>query len=223
MYDDSATNPFTNPAAAIKPAPATPEPRPRVSPTDKWKLLATISAIVTGLALLGGVVVFVVIHSQLATANRRIEELESQLEAALAANEQDDEEPISEEDAEAAARDEQRRFDLDFALTSLSNYRINNNNQIPTDQAGWDNFLAQHMNASEQPWQDPLEFPYTIKQVALADYTEPEEFEEGQSIIAVPRAVCNNIGAPVTAASRGDNIVALVYKLEGDGVLCVNN
>lgn len=129
-------------------------------------------------------------------------------------------------------RDTQRRNDLSRVITAIQNYQTNNRGALPDFTK--DNFTDKYLRTNGDTFSDPSGENYTFYKnadgtsVGIADCNAtsgdckvqaPSTFKSGV-IVAVKKASCN--GEKAVYAS-GSNKVAVLMKLEGAGVACVNN
>jgi prepilin-type N-terminal cleavage/methylation domain-containing protein len=117
-------------------------------------------------------------------------------------------------------RDTQRKNDVARAVTALQQYQSNNRNKMPTSQemvagqASNTGFIKKYLLAAGDTFQDPDGTPYTFAAYGAA----PTAFVSGKMFFKAS-SVCNG-EVPVTATATK---MAIIYRLEGSGVICVNN
>lgn len=118
-------------------------------------------------------------------------------------------------------RDTQRKDDVARAVTALQNYQSNNRNAIPTaatmTATGATGFIPRYLRVGGDTFEDPSGTPYTFKAYTA---TLAGTFTPGQLLFATGN-VCN--GETPTTTGGGPTKMAIVYHLEGSGVICVNN
>lgn len=129
-------------------------------------------------------------------------------------------------------RDTQRRNDLSRVITAIQNYQTNNRGKLPDFTKT--NFTDKYLRTSDDTFSDPSGDDYTFYKKAdgtsagVADcgvtsgdckVQAPSTFKSGV-IVAVKNATCS--GEKAVYAS-GSTKVAVLMKLEGAGVACVNN
>lgn len=116
-------------------------------------------------------------------------------------------------------RDTQRKGDVARAVTALQNYQSNNRNTLPSAATMTSNtatgFIARYLRVGGDLFQDPDGTAYTFRAytAALAG-----TFTAGQMLFAAG-STCNG----ETPQAAGATKMAIVYHLEGSGVVCVNN
>lgn len=110
-------------------------------------------------------------------------------------------------------RDTQRKNDLSRVQTAVQNYQSNNRNRLPTFDAA---FISSYLTSGGDTFTDPNGNNYTFHAGS-----NPTTFNTTSAqIYYTIGAVCD--GEQV-ATGKGNQKVALQYKLEGGGVACVNN
>ena len=116
-------------------------------------------------------------------------------------------------------RDTQRKDDIGRSITAIQNYQSNNRNAIPTAATMIDGtaagFISRYLRVGGDPFQDPDGTPYTFKAYTAA---LAATFTPGQLLFARGNT-CNG----ETPQAAGATKMAIVYHLEGSGVVCVNN
>ncbi|MCL2085714.1 type II secretion system GspH family protein [Candidatus Saccharibacteria bacterium] len=121
-------------------------------------------------------------------------------------------------------RDTQRRNDIARAQTAVNNFQTNNRGRVPRDTAEFNNTLIpQYLLVGGDIFQDPDGTPYTFRVDPLATFnpamTGPGD--GGHVIGVILNAQCD--GETPIASTGGNNRLALIYNLEGGGVICINN
>ena len=127
-------------------------------------------------------------------------------------------------------RDTQRRNDLARMQTAINNFQTNNRGRVPLTQPEWNalvtNYLLVGANADGDGgdlFHDPDGTPYRVilQENASADMTQtPVIFPNEHQIFVFRGSTCD--GERLIDAS-GEQRVALQYKLEGGGIVCLNN
>ncbi len=119
-------------------------------------------------------------------------------------------------------RDTQRKNDIGRVQTAINNYQSSNRNAIPplATVAQGTAFIAAYLTpAAGDKFTDPDGTDYSIKAGPIPANTV---FDDTSSIIySNPGSTCGATDTALTAA--GTQKIALQFKLEGGGVVCVNN
>lgn len=111
-------------------------------------------------------------------------------------------------------RDTQRKNDMSRVQTAIQNYQSNNRNQLPTFGAG---FISSYLTTGGDSFADPNGNAYSFHAGA-----NPTTFETDSARIYYSIGkVCD--GENVSSENKGNQKVAIQYKLEGGGIACVNN
>ena len=156
-----------------------------------------------------------------------------------------------EEDELMSLRDDQRESDIGRLQTALNSYQANNRGKIPegvgmvhgsettggvTGVDGWSNFYERYLMVSAAGavdiFGDPDGTPYSLNikdcdadgeaGAACANQAAEtwEEQAKNHDIQIILKALCSGETA---VSSTGNAKVAMLYKLEGNGIICVNN
>lgn len=119
--------------------------------------------------------------------------------------------------------DTQRQNDITRLSTQITNYKTNNRNKVPTD---WADFITKYMKAGESTFSDPDGEDYTITAVdcnpsggECSNQPATDFAAQNHVIKIIKKARCN--GETVVSAT-GSNNLALTYKKEGGGTICVS-
>lgn len=112
-------------------------------------------------------------------------------------------------------RDTSRKDDIARVQTAINSYQSNNKGALPTN---WTTFVTSYLRVGGDAFADPDGTAYTIS-AQTANNFAPATFTSGR-IYATAGATCS--GETVTTG-QGARKVAIQYKLEGGGVVCVNN
>ena len=113
-------------------------------------------------------------------------------------------------------RDTQRRQDISRIATALTQYQANNNGNSPTTDTAFNTFKTNYLPAAE--FKDPDGAAYNVIKVANTSTTKAPS--AAHEVWYVVNAKCNG---EVFANGSGNNDYAILYKLEGAGVYCVDN
>lgn len=141
-------------------------------------------------------------------------------------------------------RDTRRSDDVSRLQTALNNYQASNRGAIPTKAGGlvtrkigsnaegdkeWASFYNRYLlvNAGGQTdtFEDPDGTPYSleIKQAVSGSVPQAKDKtfkDQEHKILIVTNAVCEGENIKYSSGSRK---VAMAYKKEGGGTICVNN
>lgn len=120
---------------------------------------------------------------------------------------------------QAAQRNTQRREDMSKLNSAIIQYQANNNGKIPNQQnppmAG-DTFVSRYIVGE---FVDPDGENYNV--IFSTDMGQANtSVETEHNMVVINRAYCNGETA---AAARNVRDYAILYKLEGSGVYCVDN
>lgn len=127
--------------------------------------------------------------------------------------------------------DTQRQSDISRLSTQIANYRTNNKNKVPSGDTAWAKFISDYMKAGGDIFQDPDGEDYTITEVKCEKSTaegatdactiQPatDFVEQNHQIKIFTPAKCDG---ETVMLSTGKNNLALTYKREGGGVICIN-
>lgn len=141
-------------------------------------------------------------------------------------------------------RDTQRQNDISRLQTQLVQYQSNNRGRLPSNtitmvesyfdddnqisgtaptSSDWVKFYKNYLLAGGDTFEDPDGSPYLLKVEAwnAADTTKTIDEEFGSHTVYITTgAVCDGESA---VKSTGARKVAIQYKREGGGVICINN
>lgn len=112
-------------------------------------------------------------------------------------------------------KDTQRKNDLSRAQTAISSYQSNNRNAIPKTADDFTNLKENYLKAGGDTFEDPSRGEYVFKVIDV----DPVYDQDQAQINVKVGATCQ--GEALIAA--GARKVALRMKLEGGGIICVNN
>ncbi|MDB5168247.1 MAG: hypothetical protein JWO55_505 [Candidatus Saccharibacteria bacterium] len=117
-------------------------------------------------------------------------------------------------------RDTQRKNDVARVVTALQQFQSNNRNKMPTNNemiatpTTTTGFINKYLLAAGDTFQDPDGTPYKF----VAYNAAPTKFTSGTMLFKAS-STCNG-ETPVGATATK---MAIIYRLEGNGVICVNN
>ena len=119
-------------------------------------------------------------------------------------------------------RDTQRRDDMARFMSQLTQYQSNNNGKIPTDQTGYENFVANYLRVGGDAFEDPKSGnAYLVKVEACESGNCADKATADDDTIHVYyKGECNG---EIPTYNGGQRKVAITYKLEGSGVYCASN
>jgi len=119
-------------------------------------------------------------------------------------------------------RDSQRKNDIGRVQTAITSYQSNNRNSLPgADSNSWNAFANSYLRVGGDTFEDPSFGSYTFAyKASSSDGVPSTPISTNGEIWAVGNSTCD--GESVSAAT-GTRKVAIVVKLEGGGVYCVNN
>ncbi|MDR0397723.1 MAG: type II secretion system GspH family protein [Candidatus Nomurabacteria bacterium] len=117
-------------------------------------------------------------------------------------------------------RDTQRKNDMSRVQAAINSYQANNRGALPT---AWGSkttgFVKDYLFTNGDAFQDPDGSDYTLTDVAaVGSYSKPANFDH--KVYMVRNAKCEG---ETPKASTGSGKVAIVFKLEGGGIYCLNN
>ncbi|MEO7904727.1 MAG: type II secretion system protein [Candidatus Saccharimonadales bacterium] len=108
-------------------------------------------------------------------------------------------------------RDTQRKDDVARVQTAINSYQSNNRNALPTNYA---TFITNYLRVGGDQFQDPDGTAYTLSAAAV-----PTTFTSGAMRYVVNAKCVGEVAQTGAGAAK----IAILYKLEGGGVVCVNN
>ena len=125
-------------------------------------------------------------------------------------------------------RDTQRRNDMSRLATALTNWQTNHQNNLPAASNANDfltNYLKQSNTVAQSEFKDPDNTNYTLlienwSTASGANRTGATNGTTAHQIHIITGATCNGESA---TSSTGANDYAILYRLEGSGVVCVDN
>jgi prepilin-type N-terminal cleavage/methylation domain-containing protein len=112
-------------------------------------------------------------------------------------------------------RDTQRKNDMSRVQTAVQNSQSNNRGKLPAFNA---TFISGYLTTGGDSFSDPDGTAYGFTENSADGFT-PSTFTSGR-VYYTTNAVCNG---EQTDTGKGGQKVAIQYKLEGGGVVCVNN
>lgn len=125
--------------------------------------------------------------------------------------------------------DTQRQNDIARLSTQIQNYKTNNRNKVPSGTSGWNSFITNYMKAGGDTFTDPDGTNYTIKETACVKVSSSDSkckvqpatdfAAQNHQIQIFTTAKCD--GESVISGT-GVNNLALTYKREGGGVICIS-
>ena len=127
--------------------------------------------------------------------------------------------------------DTQRQNDIARLSTQINSYKNANKNKVPSGDTAWAKFITDYMKAGDDISQDPDGEDYTINEVACVKGTGEGATDACAQQPASDFATQNHVIKIFTPAkcdgetvriSTGKNNLALTYKREGGGVICVS-
>lgn len=125
-------------------------------------------------------------------------------------------------------RDTQRRNDMSRMATALTNWQTNHQNNLPAAGDANDfltQYLKQNSAVAQSEFKDPDNTNYTllIENWSTASGANRKGATNGTTphqVHLITGATCNGESA---TSSTGANDYAILYRLEGSGVVCVDN
>ena len=121
-------------------------------------------------------------------------------------------------------RDTQRRDDMARFLSQLNQYQANHSGSAPTSSAEFTSFVTDYLKIDRDKFADPSGADYTISFLACSSASnctqksQADDYKSG-TIRVYTNARCNGEGPEYI---KGNNKVAITYKLEGAGIYCGN-
>lgn len=123
-------------------------------------------------------------------------------------------------------RDTQRRDDMARFLSQLNQKQANNNGDVPAaNKTAWDGFISDYLRVDTDKFADPSGENYnaaTVKVCTAADCNSnsvADDYKSG-NIRVYTNATCEGENPKYV---KGNNKIAITYKLEGAGTYCGHN